>query len=428
MTDFVNDIKKVRISTSRLFTSLLLLVGCSFSLVSCIDYDDVTKEVSVDIQLMMPEEFTQGSDMEGHTITVTQLNGTIKLTAVTNAQGIASFHGIIPDVYNVSTSWDITPEEYMQFTGDPVVNEGAVVSGNINSQLLAENKTTTPLPLSTQLSINRSLVIGKIYFAGCKDDVNKNYLACQYIELFNQSDKDIDVSGLYIGLIESNSTPAYTLDQLKSEFNDSVVMLKQVFRIPESSGLKVAPGGTVLIANSAIDHRQSASAAPDLLTADFDVNDTRSKNAYINNPDIPDLELVYTFSASLSYMNLLQSGPTGMVIFRTNEDVSQWPLVYNYGKTKGNMQMAAPKRYIIDAVEVLKNSAKGIDIATKHLTNDLDAGYTNIEAVSGYTGEVVYRKTSSRRGADGHKILQDTNNSLEDFKVSTTIGVREYDE
>ena len=58
---------------------------------------------------------------------------------------------------------------------------------------------------------------------------------------------------------------------------------------------------------------------------------------------------------------------------------------------------------------------------------DIDAGYTNIEAISGYTGEVVYRRTASI-AADGHKILMDTNNSLNDFKVSTTIKPRQYDE
>ena len=41
------------------------------SLTSCIDYDDVTRAVSVDVQLVMPEEFT-GTDYEGHTITLTQ--------------------------------------------------------------------------------------------------------------------------------------------------------------------------------------------------------------------------------------------------------------------------------------------------------------------------------------------------------------------
>ena len=140
----MRNIKNKNIA-GKTWTGLLsCLVGTGLlSLSSCIDYDDVTREVSVDIQLVMPEEFTQGSDMEGHTVTISQLNGGNVLTATTNAQGVASFHGIIPDVYNVSTSWDITSEEYTQLTGDPIVNEGAVVSGNINSQLLSDDNTTT---------------------------------------------------------------------------------------------------------------------------------------------------------------------------------------------------------------------------------------------------------------------------------------------
>jgi len=425
----MRNIKNKNIAGKTRTGLLSCLVGTGLlSLSSCIDYDDVTREVSVDIQLVMPEEFTQGSDMEGHTVTISQLNGGNVLTATTNAQGVASFHGIIPDVYNVSTSWDITSEEYTQLTGDPIVNEGAVVSGNINSQLLSDDNTTTPLRLSTQLSINRSLVIGKIASSNCKDNNNKNYLADQFLELYNQSDKEIDVAGLYIGLVEAESTPAFTLEQLAEHFNSEVLLLRQIFRIPVDADFKVAPGGTVLIANCAIDHTVNASASHNLLSADFDINDTRVKNAFVNNPDVPDLDLIYTYSSGLPYMNLVRGGPTAIVIFRTDDNIDDWDLTYSYGKTKGNQWKVMPKKYVIDAVEILKNSSKGIDLATKRLYDDLDAGYTNIEAASGYTGEIMYRKTSSRRGKDGHKILQDTNNSTVDFNVSTTIGIREYDE
>lgn len=426
MTTNYHHKRRAKSLITGLFSCSLLFTICF--LTSCIDYDDVTREVSVDIQLVMPEEFTQGSDMEGHTVTLTQLNTSNTVTATTDAQGVASFKGIIPDVYSVSTSWDITPEEYTQLTGDPIVNEGAVVSGNINSQLLTEDQSTTPLRLNTQLAINRSLVIGKVASSGCKDNNNKNYVVDQYIELYNQSDKEIDVAGLYIGLVESNSTPAYTLPQLEEKFNNEVIMLKQVFRIPLDGDHKVAPGGTVVIANCAIDHTVNASTSHNLLTADFDVNDTRPKNAYVNNPDVRDMDLVYTYVSSLPIMNLTQGGPCALVIFRTDDNIEDWDLAYNYGKTSGNQWKVMPKKYVIDAVEILKKSAKGIDLATKRFYDDLDAGYANIEAASGYTGEIMYRKTSSRRGKDGHKILQDTNNSTADFKVSTTIGIREYDE
>jgi hypothetical protein len=67
-------------------------------------------------------------------------------------------------------------------------------------------------------------------------------------------------------------------------------------------------------------------------------------------------------------------------------------------------------------------------VSTKRLYPTLDAGYTNIEGKSGWTGEVVYRRTSDKRADDGHLILVDTNNSSNDFHVSTTIKPRQYDE
>ena len=117
-----------------------------------------------------------------------------------------------------------------------------------------------------------------------------------------------------------------------------------------------------------------------------------------------------------------------VVIFRTNDDIASWALTYPYGKSTGNQWKLIPTRIIIDAVEVLANKATGIDVKTKRLYPTLDAGYTNIEAKSGWTGEVVYRRTSDKRGTDGHLILADTNNSSNDFHVSTTIKPRQYDE
>jgi hypothetical protein len=204
-------------------------------------------------------------------------------------------------------------------------------------------------------------------------------------------------------------------------------MLKQIFQIPTDQDYMVEPGGTVLLTNSAIDHSTNgASSQPNLLTADFEAKDEKGKT--VNNPAVKGLNLIYTNTSGLSYMNILQSGPSSIVIFRTDADTNDWPVVYNYGKTKGTQQKAMPKRFIIDAVEILKYKATGVETANKRFYNDLDAGYTNITHPTGYTGEIVYRKTSTRKGKDGHKILQDTNNSSDDFKVSTTIKIREYDD
>ena len=397
--------------------SLIIALG----LAGCVDYDDATKETTARIQLAMPAEFTNGSDFAGHVIVMQQ--GSTRLTATTDAQGIATFQGIIPDVYDISCSWEITGQQYQQLTGDQQVVSGCTVSGSLNSHLISEEQT---IQLSTNLSINRDIIIGKIYFAGSKDNNNRTYMPGKYIELYNQSNSSVDASGLYIGIIETESTQAYTLENLHEAFADSVVLAKQVFRLSADQPFMVQPGGTVLIVNSAADHTENNSMERDLTGADFEAKDVSGRTQ--NNPNTPALELTYTMYPSISNMNLVQSGPCSIVIFRTTEDVTAWPTTYPYGKTTGNQWLLIPVRHIIDAVEVLANKSTGVDVSTKRLYPTLDAGYTNIEAKSGWTGEVVYRRTSDKRGTDGHLILVDTNNSSNDFHVSTTIKPRQYDE
>ena len=236
----MNSQKTFPLEKIRIISCIILLV---MTFASCVDYSDEATAISAKVQVTAPEEFTNGSSLEGKTVSLLNAAGN-KFTAKTDANGVASFSNLVPDVYTLSTSWELTPAEYAALTGDNVVNEGAVVSGNINNQLIKSQETIT---LSTSLAINRSLVISKVYYAGSKDNKGKNYLAGQFIELYNQSDKTIDVAGLYIGLLESNATPAYTLDNLKEKFNDSIVVCKQVYRIPTNNREKALLSPTVLL-------------------------------------------------------------------------------------------------------------------------------------------------------------------------------------
>lgn len=399
-----------------MFVSIQLLSGC-------VDYNDEAKAISTTIQINAPVEFTSGGNLSGRTVTLTSNSGNT-LTAKTDDKGMAEFHQIIPDVYTISTSWDIDQAEYTVATGK-AASEGyfATISGNSNNQLI---KSDNKISLNTNLVAGASLLISKMYYAGSKDNNNKNYGAGLFFEIYNQTNSDIDVSGLYIGLIETNSTPAYTLDNLKDVYKDTVVLCKQIFRIPITSSHMIAPGGTIILTNSAIDHTINGAHEFNLLNADYEAKDVTGKT--VNNSATPALDLIFSNLTNFSKMNLLNSGPNGIIIFRTKENVAYFKTTYPYGKTKGNLYSLVPKKYVIDGVDILKYSATGVDLATKHMSEDIDGGYTNINAISGYNGEVIYRKTSTRRGTNGHKILQDSNNSINDFQTSTTINIREYDE
>ncbi len=386
-------------------------------LASCIDFDDATQPISVKYQVAMPEGFAN-ADVANKTVTIS--SGSKTLQAVTDANGIATFENIVPDVYNVSVAWKMTPDEYSQLTGETVQNHKYTVAGSKSAELLTAD-VTTPLAIDMNITVDQSILISKIYSAGSKDSKNKNYLAGRYIELYNNSDEDVDIAGLYLGLIETNSTPAYTLGLVPD-----TIFLKQVFRIPTDKQYMVAPGQTIIITNSAIDHTQTAMNAFEynLLDADFEVKDQQGKTT--NNPDVPALELIYTAFSAISNMNLAQGGPGGIVIFETEENVSDWKLAYNYGKTSGNKWMMLPTKYIVDGVDVLKNASQtGVDANGKRLYDYIDTGYAYINAASGYNGEVMYRKVQSTT-EDGRFILSDTNNSLADFAISSEIKPREF--
>lgn len=132
----------------KIFVSLLLFT-------SCVNYNDATQETTVNIQLLQPTDYETTVDLTGKTVTATR--GTVTLTSKTDANGIATFTGIAPDEYSFSTSWALSQKE--------------TLSGSISTTMIT-GETTLDMP--TQVAINRDLVIGKIYFAGSKDNNNKN--------------------------------------------------------------------------------------------------------------------------------------------------------------------------------------------------------------------------------------------------------------
>ena len=123
------------------------LVCCGLAaalLTSCVDFDDATHAVSTRVQLSLPSEFTSGSGLSGHDVTLQFADQ--RYTAQTDGEGIAIFQGLTPDVYDISCSWKITAEEYHTLTGDAQVISGATVSGSVNQRLISQDGETITLP------------------------------------------------------------------------------------------------------------------------------------------------------------------------------------------------------------------------------------------------------------------------------------------
>lgn len=404
---------------TRKLKEIFFLSVITILFTGCVDYNDASQGVSLEVTIEKPTTLSGDLNLSGHTVVATTNTG-YTVQGVTDSNGVARFVNLIPEVYSIATSWEISSSEYSQATQTTSNLGGAIISGSTNSITLFENAQVS---LSTNI-VETSIVIGKIYYAGSKDVNNRNYIAGKYIEIYNPSASTIDLSGLYIGIIESENTPAYTEENRIEQFADSVVLFKQIFQIPATSNTLIPSGGTILIANSAIDHSANGTYEPDLSGADFEAKD--ASGGTVNNPDVEALSLVYTAYPRVSNFNLLSGGPSGVAIFATSEDVSTFPKVYKYGTTRGTQWVVVPKRHIIDGVDIVKNKATGASLSDKRLPTDIDGGITYVNSVSGYTGEVIVRKV--RRQENGRTLLEDTNNSSNDFVASTTAKIRVYED
>lgn len=389
--------------------STWLIISFLFiGMTSCSTTDDATKTLNFDVKVTMPAGFKADVFYANQTVNISKGTAVV-YSAVTDANGIAHFENVIPDVYDISTSCEISGDDYVNMAEGDVENANVLITGSLLQQtVITEDAITIP----SQMSIKQSLLISKIYYAGCKDNNTKNYLADQYIEFFNNSDEDVYIDGLYFALTETESTAAFP-----ASANQDYVYVKQVFQFPGSGQqYKIAAGGTVLVTNSAIDHTLVATNSVNLTNASFEAKDPKKNN----NTATPGLNLIYTAYSTIPSINILAGGDATVVLFKTKEDVSKWETVYKPGATSGLLYMKIPTKTIIDGLECLKNKATtGPDVNSKRLYNYIDAGYQYISAVSGYTGEVVARVKD--KDANNRTYLKDSNNSTNDFAVSTTV-------
>ena len=125
--------------------------------------DDQTQPITIYVNVENPSGLSGLTG--GQTVSLISSTG-YNYIAQTDADGTATFTNVIPDIYNVSASWSITSDQYMEATGETVQHGTYVLSGALANQVLIDDATR--LTLSTNCSRKQSVLISKVYYAGCK--------------------------------------------------------------------------------------------------------------------------------------------------------------------------------------------------------------------------------------------------------------------
>ena len=130
------------------FITKMMFAAVTVIMAACSSDDNATQALTVQVKVSMPEGFKSDILYTGHTVTMG------KYTAITNEKGIATFEGVIPDLYDISTSCEITAEEYEEMTGNDPQNENYVISGSLLKYTVG---SSTTIELQTSISAKQLL-------------------------------------------------------------------------------------------------------------------------------------------------------------------------------------------------------------------------------------------------------------------------------
>ena len=282
----------------------------------------------------------------------------------------------------------------------------------------------TTLAVSAQ-DLQGKLVIGKVFYAGStrlNGATPKNYLCHLYIELYNNSAETIDVAGTYVAMANTDAAAnAWAAVDMTGD-KAGMAVFKQVFQIPAGSPVVMEPGKSLVITNCAIDHSDIAEGKVDLSNAEFEL---KSANAAFNfhSDAVPAMTIAYSANASQDYINFMNPGPDGIALFKADTDIANCAKTYPKGKETGNQYLVIPMANSIDAVDIVKQKTPSAD--DKRFTDAYDAGFTCTADPNVFNCQAVARKVVSNDGS--RKVLQDTNNSSDDFESLWNVQPRVYD-
>ena len=283
-------------------------------------------------------------------------------------------------------------------------------------------------------STSGDLVISKVFYNNMVNDAAKSFILANYIELYNNSDKELDITGIYIGLADNTAATSsttypnpWTAANMQTAHKDSIA-LKQIFQIPTDKTYTLEPGKSLVVCNSALNHTTVASKAPDLSEADFEVKSQLSTYKDNHNDAVPELIQVFSYNDNSTYIQWQSPGPFCVVLLAADTNLDKCPTGYSGGRTDGYLFKFVPAFKTIDAVDIVEHSAKtNPDASQKRLPDSYDAGYVATNYAGGNGGEAVVRKTAFVT-SNQRIVLWDTNNSSNDFEVTTDLSIRSYSE
>ena len=414
---------------AQLCAAALTVVACS---------DNTPKQVSLGTETI---ELTAPANFSSMTVTGGRYTFTNVTTGVETVleYPLSAGASVAEGLYNVKFEGeadcvvDLTKADAETSTTLTVKMQG--VQNNV--VVKADGSFRLTLALSVVPESSNDFVISEIYYVGSAyaadaSGKQKQYNGDAYIKITNNSDTVLYADGL--AFVESEFTTS-TKNDYTPMVRDSAITVDALFVIPGTGKqYPVQPGESIVLCDNAQNHKEADASFMDLSGADFEwfTNSTNANYPDIDNPAVPNLEVYYCYTATIFVLN--KQGTKAYALVRMPQGLTkeQYLNEYTYtayytnvlGKpTTPKTYYKIPNEWVVDAVEM---RGYKYEFAWPVFDPSLDISYTYCGDLTSGTieyGMAVRRKVASTT-ADGRQVLQDTNNSAEDFERNVVPSMR----
>lgn len=394
-------------------TKILLLLT-AVALPSCVPDTDMPNSAKQDVQMLvsLPEKVLSLASGE---LVVTDIN-MMSVSTFNNAvlldDSTATITLSLPTgYYNLRFSASVTNKD----------NNTYNIRAYGNRQSINSSQTITVNAYATERA-DKDFVIAEIFFAGTRTPQGKQYNGDKYFVIANTSNTVRYADGLILMESKFKNSKAFTVTP---DIMASDMAVDALYQIPgNGTQYPIQPGGTLLIVDNAIDHRNANSNSFDLSHADFEWYDQSSSATVtdVDNPDVPNLNKIYCYTLTIWIPN--NQGNTSFALGRLPDNLSpsEYLSRYRYDYTYINVTQAGvfeqsgscyrfPNSWITDAVNLCPHSTHEWTVVHE----SMDAGWAYVAETGSDNNRYGYSVRRKHSVVNGIRTFQDTNNSTEDF-------------
>lgn len=408
--------------------SFLMLV-CIVLLASCSNSNDDSNSIdttlaNIKMAFLQPSGY-ENVTLSDMTVTLTDINSNKKTTYTepVDESLTMTLKNVSGGYYRISATGKMTyvNEKNITKTVDVMAyNEGVVITNN-NTVSLPLQVTTQPDPDPADVDYN-GFVLAEIFCAGSATPQGTYYYADKYFVIYNNTNHVLYADSLVIAQSEFMTTmkEAYNPDIMSTD-----MAVDALYMIPGTGhDVPVQPGGKLLIVDNALNHTVANPNSWDLTKADYEWYDESTNPQYtdVDNPKVPNLIRIYSKTNTMWSPHTQGFKSYALARMHTDKNTFLADYIYDYtvhivGQT-GEADNAGtcyrlPNSWIIDAV----NMSTKAGFQWLVISSTLDRGFTynsNFNFDDTRLGKSVRRKVTKMDGT--RAVLQDTNNSTDDFE------------